>query len=182
MCLVGCVWFARHCDEMHSGHLFPTVDWSPVIPELWFSLLPINLLLYDKLRIFLFPLHHHIIFESFKLFVIVSLEFMLMLCNILCGPLKCGGYVDTETVLYCLNISENRNTSLFINSHLNTPIDQWARTPVAWFQFFYDNNLPIIIWLCLTWIGNYQIHECDWLKWILTARSRFSYLKRHLDR
>ena len=27
----------------------------------------------------------------------------------------------------------------------------------------------IIIWLCLTRIGNYQIHEFDWLKWILTA-------------
>ena len=27
----------------------------------------------------------------------------------------------------------------------------------------------IIIWLCLTRTGNYQIHEFDWLKWILTA-------------
>ena len=26
-----------------------------------------------------------------------------------------------------------------------------------------------IIWLCLTRTGNYQIRECDWLKWILTA-------------
>ena len=25
------------------------------------------------------------------------------------------------------------------------------------------------IWLCLTRTGNYQIHEFDWLKWILTA-------------
>ena len=29
--------------------------------------------------------------------------------------------------------------------------------------------LIIIIWLCLTRTGNYQIHEFDWLKWILTA-------------
>ena len=27
----------------------------------------------------------------------------------------------------------------------------------------------IIIWLCLTRTGNYQIREFDWLKWILTA-------------
>ena len=27
----------------------------------------------------------------------------------------------------------------------------------------------IIIWLCLTRTGNYQMHEFDWLKWILTA-------------
>ena len=26
-----------------------------------------------------------------------------------------------------------------------------------------------ITWLCLTRTGNYQIHECDWLKSILTA-------------
>ena len=29
--------------------------------------------------------------------------------------------------------------------------------------------LVIIIWLCLTRTGNCQIHEFDWLKWILTA-------------
>ena len=29
--------------------------------------------------------------------------------------------------------------------------------------------LFFIIWLCLTRTGNYQIHEFDWLKWILTA-------------
>ena len=28
---------------------------------------------------------------------------------------------------------------------------------------------PFIIWLCLTRTGNYQIHEFDWLKWILTV-------------
>ena len=27
----------------------------------------------------------------------------------------------------------------------------------------------VIIWLCLTRTGNYQIHEFDWLQWILTA-------------
>ena len=27
----------------------------------------------------------------------------------------------------------------------------------------------IIIWLCLTRTGNYQIHKFDWLKWILTT-------------
>ena len=29
--------------------------------------------------------------------------------------------------------------------------------------------IPVIIWLCLTRTGNYQIHEFDWLKWRLTA-------------
>ena len=36
----------------------------------------------------------------------------------------------------------------------------------------YNKRLSIselIIWLCLTRTGNYQIHESDWLKWILTA-------------
>ena len=28
---------------------------------------------------------------------------------------------------------------------------------------------PFIIWLCLTRTGNYQIHEFDWLKRILTV-------------
>ena len=27
----------------------------------------------------------------------------------------------------------------------------------------------LIIWLCLTRTGNYQIHEIDWLKWTLTT-------------
>ena len=27
----------------------------------------------------------------------------------------------------------------------------------------------VIIGLCLTRTGNYQIHEFDWLKWILTV-------------
>ena len=37
---------------------------------------------------------------------------------------------------------------------------------------FNVNRKPVnllIIWLCLTRTGNYQIHEFDWLKWILTA-------------
>ena len=29
--------------------------------------------------------------------------------------------------------------------------------------------LAVITWLCLTRSGNYQMHEFDWLKWILTA-------------
>ena len=33
----------------------------------------------------------------------------------------------------------------------------------------YNTIRHIIIWLCLTRTGNYQIHEFDWLKWILTA-------------
>ena len=40
----------------------------------------------------------------------------------------------------------------------------------------------IIIRLCLTRTGNYQIHESDLLKWISTAVHRFSHLDRHLDR
>ena len=40
------------------------------------------------------------IFESFK-FVNGSLEFMLISSNILCCPLKCCDYEDTETVPYC---------------------------------------------------------------------------------
>ena len=31
------------------------------------------------------------------------------------------------------------------------------------------SNSYYIIWLCLTRTGNDQIHEFDWLKWILTA-------------
>lgn len=53
-----------------------------------------------EFRIFLFPSHYHMIFESFK-FVNGSLEFMLISSNILCCPLKCCGYEDTETVPYC---------------------------------------------------------------------------------
>ena len=34
---------------------------------------------------------------------------------------------------------------------------------------YKDTLLNIIIWLCLTRTGNYQIHEFDWLKRILTA-------------
>ena len=36
-------------------------------------------------------------------------------------------------------------------------------------QIYNALILPLIIWLCLTRTGNYQIHEFDWLKRILTA-------------
>ena len=60
---------------------------------------------------------------------------------------------------------------------------EMARTKKACIIFFDEidaiggNNITFflrlislfIIWLCLTGTGNYQIHEFDWLKWILTA-------------
>ena len=56
-----------------------------------------------------------------------------------------------------------------------------VRIPIFWLVDFYHVTLScdettfltslswFIIWLCLTKTGNYQIHEVDWLKWILTA-------------
>ena len=34
---------------------------------------------------------------------------------------------------------------------------------------------PVIIWLCLTMTGTYQIHEFDWLKSILTGVKIFPF-------
>ena len=41
-------------------------------------------------------------------------------------------------------------------------------SPIRNGEIFLMNIIPFIIWLCLTRTGNYQIHEFDWLKWILT--------------
>ena len=35
--------------------------------------------------------------------------------------------------------------------------------------YFIYHIFTFIIWLRLTRTGNYQIHEFDWLNWILTA-------------
>ena len=44
----------------------------------------------------------------------------------------------------------------------------WASITMEFIYFSRVLTL-IIIWLCLTRSGNYQMHEFDWLKWILTS-------------
>ena len=39
--------------------------------------------------------------------------------------------------------------------------------------YFLANKDKLIIWLCLTRTGNYQIHKSDWLKLILKADKIF---------
>ena len=47
-------------------------------------------------------------------------------------------------------------------------LDFRIRKP-GWPQSILILIFTFIIWLCLIRTGNYQIHEFDWLKWILTA-------------
>ena len=44
-----------------------------------------------------------------------------------------------------------------------------TRKPRSHVRILIYRTWPIIIWLCLTRTENYQVHEFDWLKWILTA-------------
>ena len=64
-----------------------------------------------------------------------------------------------------------------IHRYLRIPVLP-AATSTEWHLFWRlqvsnssvtENYISFVIWLCLTRTGNYQIHEFDWLKWILTA-------------
>ena len=64
-----------------------------------------------------------------------------------------------ETWKYFTNIEKHQREN---NKSMATIVHTlWLAAERARFSF--------IIWLCLTRTGNYQIHEFDWLKWILTA-------------
>ena len=45
----------------------------------------------------------------------------------------------------------------------------WTLYRAAKFKLSCNFVFHFIIWFCLTRTGNYQTHEFDWLKWILTA-------------
>ena len=80
------------------------------------------------------------------------------------------GFIIRLLVKFCL-----RNTA---GSHeratwLHLPHSGSQSQPAIWFIFLARGAshilIYLIIWLCLTRTENYQIHEVDWLKSILTA-------------
>ena len=73
---------------------------------------------------------------------------------------------------YCKesNISDtNWLRYLFLSFLIKIWLSVWRHHLANLISLEQKEIFEIIIWLCLTRTGNYQIHEFDWLKWILTA-------------
>ena len=84
----------------------------------------------------------------------MNVNFLLTICCKIASFLKIGPLHDPVT-WYEMNLAGTQITLWdFQNKGLRPQI---------------NSILRIIIWPGLTRTGNYQIHEFDWLKWILTA-------------
>ena len=79
-------------------------------------------------------------------------------------------FLELERSLSLVNV----NHHILLAGDFNLPGWDWkehtvkpCNHPSLYYQF--GDILDVIIWLCLTRTGNYQVHEFDWLKSILTA-------------
>ena len=77
-------------------------------------------------------------------------------------------YIRIKNTVFGQSYSYNGFVPLLI--HFLLQKKKWSiRTPGEFVVATPRSLRFIIIWLCLTRTGNYQIHEFDWLKRILTA-------------